>query len=300
MSLSSGDLTTPARVGIWIPNLQANSPTIQMLITAMSNLILSKLNRARLFSQSFTRTFDGVGNYQLVLPDYPVTGVTKIQMGSQIIQPYVLPTPTTGVIPNNSFGYGYRLVTWNGDLPGDPSILEFVNGFWYYGAQNIQVTYTAGYLISNEAQTIPTVTPFAITVDQPKGIWCRDNGVTFADGTALIAVSGTPLTGQYNPPTDTTIGTYTFSAADTGKAVLISYSFVPADLELACIQMIAESNSYRNRIGEIEKSLGGQETIRYMRGGGGGRQMFPELPPEVEAMIWPYVSVIHPALGAPV
>jgi len=182
--------------------------------------------------------------------------------------------------------------------------MEIVNGNFWSGAQNVQITYNAGYLISGEAWALPASGSFSggtttITVLQPQGIWCRDNGVTYASsGTALTPVAAITAAGQYIPPTDTTLGVYTFGIADAGQTILINYSFVPADLELACISMVAESMSYRNRIGELDKSLGGQETIRYMRGGN-PRQMFADLPPEVEALIWPYVSVVSPAIGAP-
>jgi hypothetical protein len=83
--------------------------------------------------------------------------------------------------------------------------------------------------------------------------------------------------------------------------ILLSYSFVPADLEEATIQMVAERYAYRSRIGEIMKSLGGQETIRYQRGAMGPPWSYENsLPPEVNDLISPYVSVLPPVIGAPV
>jgi hypothetical protein len=133
-------------------------------------------------------------------------------------------------------------------------------------------------------------TPFQVTVAQEQGIWCKDNGVMYADGTALMPVASITAAGQYIPPVDSAPGVYTFGVADADASVLISYSFIPADLEEACNQMVAERFSYRSRVGDISKSLGGQETVRFMRGG---------LPPEVHAMIAPYVNVVYPAIGAP-
>lgn len=267
----------------------------------MTALIYGKINRTRLYSRPITNVFDGTGTYQLVLPDYPVTSISKVQLGPRLIQPYPLPNATTGApVLGANFGYGYRFVAASGQgLPGDVAVLEFVNGIWTRGAQNLQVTYTAGYVVQGEAQTIPG-TPFQVTVLQPLGIWCRDNGVVYAaTGVALTPVTSLTGAGQYIPPPDTSPGLYTFDAADAAEKVLISYSFIPADLEEACIQMVAERRAYTSRIGEISKSLGGQETIRYMRGGNRGG-MFPDLPPEVEALISPYVRVIPPAIGAPV
>ena len=308
MSLANGDLTTLVRAQLWIPGSGsgANPLFSSIIIPDASRMIVNKLNRARLVVTSFTRTIDGVGNYQIILPDYPVLGVTSVQMGSVLVNPLPLGNPNSSPPspPFNLGGYaGYRVVPWAGNLPGDPSVLEMVGGVWYRGVQNIKVSYTAGYGIQNEAQVIPaTPGPYTVTVSQPQGIWCKDNGVTFADGTALTPVTTLTATGQYIPPTDppatlTALGQYTFDSADQGKAVLISYSFVPSDLEMACIQMCAEMFSYRDRIGQMDKILGGQETIRFLRGGM-GRSAWG-LPPEVEDRIWPYVSVIPPAIGAP-
>lgn len=304
MSLAGGDLTTLLRAENWLLGTNSNSSTIlSQLITACSASIRTKLNRGTLFSKSFTRTFDGTGTYQLVLPDYPVTSVASIQMDAAIIQASPLPNPTTGLPPEPAVGYGYRFVPWEGSLPGQNSVLEFQNGFWRFGAQNIKVTYTAGYLISGEAWTIPSSPgPYVVTTLQQLGVQCLDNGVTYAaSGIALTPVANTSLLGpgKYVPPPDTTPGLYVFSSSDSGAAILISYSFIPADLEEACIQYVAERWSYRGRVGEESKSLGGQESVRFLRGGMRG-QMFPELPPEVESLIWPYVNVVPPAIGAPV
>lgn len=271
------------------------------LVGSMSRLIVNKLNRTRLYSQTLTRVFDGVGNMQLVLPDYPVTSITYVQMGHSLIQPSIVTPPGVAFPADSSYGRGYRYVPWSGDLPGDPCVIELANSFFFMGPpQNIRVTYTAGYLVSNEPWIVPD-TPYQVTVLQEQGIWCRDNGVTYGDGTPLTAVATAPTTGQYIPPPDATPGLYTFSAGDLGASVLISYSFVPSDLEEAVNQMIAERYSYRDRIGEVSKSLGGQETIRWQRGSMGMPWSFDNsLPPEVNDLIQPYVSVIPPAIGAPV
>jgi hypothetical protein len=276
-----------------------------LIIPDASRTIINKLNRPRLFQQTYTRIIDGVGNYQIVLPDYPVTGIISVQMGSILVSSFPLPVPgQPPQFPPLTFGpIGYRFVPWAGDLPGDPAVVELVGGVFYRGAQNVKVVYTAGYVVQNESQVIPA-SPYTITVLQPQGIWCLDNGVTFANGTVLTPVPSGPISGQYIPPPDppptlAALGQYTFAAADTGKTVLITYSFVPSDLELACIQLVGETFTYRDRIGQLDKTLGGQETIRYLRGGIGRGQMF-NIAPEIEDRIWPYVNVIPPAIGAPV
>lgn len=306
MSLAGGDLTTPQRAAEWMangPSLPNN--VIARLVTSCSSMINAKLNRGALYSRSVTTTLDGVGTYQLMLPEYPITEVTQVQMGSQLIQAAPLPTPSTSVVPPANPCYGYRLTTWGGRLPGSPHMLEFVNGIWYYGVQNIKVTYVAGYLVENEPATIaaPTVSgqPPTVTVKMPNGLWCKDNGVAYANGTLFVSVAASPTVGQYVPPTDSAPGVYTFNTNDVNASILISYSFIPADLEEAVCQMVTERYLYRTRVGEISKSLGGQESVRWSRGDlrSAYRDM-NALPPEVMDLINPYISVLPPTIGAPV
>lgn len=301
MTLAAGDLTTPNRVAVWAGLSSPPPNIIQQLIGSMTALIYNKLSRSRLYSQQFVRVFDGVGTMQLVLPDWPVLNISQVQLGAAVIPPANLPPAGQYGVVGFSPGYGYRIAPWAGNLPGDPGVLELVNGFFCVGAQNVRVTYQAGYAERNEPQTVPSANPWQVTVAQPQGIWCRDNGVTYADGTALIPVPSNPVRGQYIPPSDLVPGQYTFSSADAGTTLLFTYSFVPADLEEACIQMVMERYSYRTRIGELSKSLGGQETVRYVRGTMGRTYGgVSALPPEVMDLIWPYVSVAAPAIGAPV
>src|ERR1017187_3601093 len=167
MSLLGGDLTTPARASVWMPNPPALPSTIiSQLIGSMTGLIYGKLNRARTFSQTFTRTFDGLGTMQIVLPDYPVTSVTAVQVGNTAIPASILPIPPGSIQPpGTNIGYGYRLIPWDGNLPGTNAVLEFRGGYFYSGVQNIKVTYQAGYLVQGEAQKVPPATgPYTVTV----------------------------------------------------------------------------------------------------------------------------------------
>ena len=74
-----------------------------------------------------------------------------------------------------------------------------------------------------EAGTIPT-TPFTVTVTN-SATWSEDAGVKFTStGIPLTRVASAPATGQYS----VAAGVYTFAAADTGKAVKISYKYTDA------------------------------------------------------------------------
>ena len=138
MSLAGGDLTTPARAGNWIANPPPPTSTIlQQLIGSMTALIYGKLNRARIYSQTFVRTFDGAGTMQLVLPDWPVTAISSIQQGQSVIQPSILPPQGSAQPAGSNPYYGYRFVPWTGYLPGDPCVIELVCGHFWPAAQNI-------------------------------------------------------------------------------------------------------------------------------------------------------------------
>ena len=92
----------------------------------------------------------------------------------------------------------------------------------YYG-----VTPSVGTLslAQNEAGTIPAASPWTVTVAN-SATWASDLGVQFAGGVQLTKVASGPTTGQYS----VAAGVYTFAAADTGKAVTISYEYTQASV----------------------------------------------------------------------
>lgn len=151
---------------------------------------------------------------------------------------------------------------------------------------NIVVTYTAGYLVPLEPQTIPApispATVSIVAVDQTQGPWSADNGVVGADGTIFELVKGTPGPGQY--AIGTIAGTYIFDGTDQGTDILVSYSYTPRDISQAATEWVAERFSYKNRIGQRHKSLGGQETITYDLSG---------IPDYIAVALQPYRSVIQ-------
>lgn len=225
---------------------------ITRLIAQASRTIYGYLTTNTLFLQTFSDTYDGVNNTRQILNEWPVVSVTSVYVDGQNI----LPAPAQPLQ-----GAGYRLEIYNGVPPGRPQGLDlFCNRFWK-GSQNVYVTYSAGYSIDNEAQTIPATAPYSIVVNQVYGNWGQDDGVTTSLGVALVKVASNPSTGQYS--LGDINGTYNFAAADANTGVLISYSFVPADIEQACIEIAAERYRYRDRIGFQSKSLGGQETASY-------------------------------------
>jgi hypothetical protein len=87
-------------------------------------------------------------------------------------------------------------------------------------------TVTTGQTITQygEADTIPAVSVYSITVTH-QSTFVADLGVYDAStGTPFIKVPSAPAIGQYSE----TGGVYTFAAADAGKAVLIDYTYTAA------------------------------------------------------------------------
>ena len=76
------------------------------------------------------------------------------------------------------------------------------------------------------ASTIPAGSPYTVTIAPPNsGTFVADLGVSDTSGNAYTKVASAPTTGQYSV---SNLGVYTFAAADTGKAILISYEYSSA------------------------------------------------------------------------
>lgn len=242
------NLTTVAKVKTWCGVTHTTDDTlISQLIGQASRLIFSYTGRTNFALTSFTRTIDGRGGQSIILRDFPIYALSSLIISGQTI------TAATSTTDS-----GYILSAWDGYLPGNPQKLSLRDYYFCSGIMNVQMSYQAGYTAS-ETQVIPA-TPYTVTTTQSQGTWFSDVGVTL-NGVAMTPVTGTPTTGQYKLGTNA--GDYVFAAADTGKTVIITYSFIPADIEQACIEIVAERYRYKNRIGEISKSLGGQETISF-------------------------------------
>lgn len=276
------NLTTLANVSAWLPQIAgttASNPLLNQLIQRCSSHILAYLQRPDILQTSFTDYFNDLPpSGRLMLRNWPVVSVSAVQIGSMAI-----PAQASQGQP------GYVLEKWNGSLPGVPQrvgIIGYRNSYQnvgydsggqlvaYRGSntnagfQSISVAYTGGYAVAGETQTIPAVSTYTITPNQPYGIWSGDNGVMYSStGIALTAISsGIPTIGQYLPPqpwaaSPTTV--YTFAAADEGKGVTLNYSFIPYALEQACIEWIGERFKYRDRIGFKTQNMSGMESVSY-------------------------------------
>lgn len=285
MSLAGGDLTTLTTLQGYIGSSGASAAVLSGLISRISRLTQSCLNRSLLVPKDYVQRFNGTGTRSLVLPNWPILELASVVISGASID---LISDDNTVYSS----YGIRFQPWDGLPPGDPAVLEYSGGFYLFGGQNVVVSYRAGYQITAEAQTIPS-TPFKITPVAPYGQWATDEGVTYDDGVALTAISsGAPLAGQYLPPAPDLASPrpdYLFAAADTGRGVLLTYGFVPFDVEQAVLEFIIERSAYRNRPGVRSQMLASQETIVYEMAG---------LSKFVDNVLGNYKSILPPSIGA--
>ena len=276
--MAADDLAALQDVKDWLTGggqamTSAEDPLLKRTITTLSGSIYTYLSREIIAPRSITERYDGYGNSRLLLKNYPVLAVAQLIVDGVVYQVGTYPTATNSNWPPG----GYVFTPWDGRLPGKPQAIDTflsatgragtVYGF-PWGRQNVQVTYTAGYQVTGEAATVPANPgPYTVAVQAPRGPWASDQGVTYASGAPLTAVTVNPAQGQYIPPTAigsaAAPGNYTFAAADAGAAVLLSYGFIPSSLNQACIEWVAERYRYRGRIGQKAQTVSGQTTASY-------------------------------------
>lgn len=290
MSLASGDLTTLSTAIAYVGDTPSAS-ILSGLITRISRMLLAELNRSCILPRTYNDAFSGSGTRQLILPNWPVLSIASVYVDGALATE-ASPLIVNGVVAPFTTASGWTFPTWNGVPPGEPAVVVATGWPRFgFGLSNIGLTYRAGYEVDGEAATIPG-TPWRVTPTQPYGIWASDEGVTYADGTALVAItSGTPTVGHYVPPDPglpTPRNYYQFAEDDEDADVLLTYGFIPADLEQAVLELIADRYAYRRRAGIRSQMLASQETIVYDNTG---------LSAFVDATLSGYKSVLPPALG---
>ncbi|HXW72396.1 MAG TPA: head-tail connector protein [Methylocella sp.] len=247
---------------------------ISQLITQISRVILAYLNRPSILPSSYEEVRDGRNDVSIMLRQWPVLEIETCTIdGVTITQS----SPLTAGAPVTS---GYVLDLPSSAPPGCPQRLSLRGLHFNQGLQNITVTYTAGYQISNEATTVPA--SLVVSAQAPYGSWAQDEGVYYSNGETLTAVTTDPSAGQY---TVSSGGVYTFSDNDTGASLFLDYGYVPADLASCCTSWVAEQYSYRSRIAQQSKSLGGQETMAFI---------VKDIPDYVRSSLTPYRRVVMP------
>lgn len=270
MSLASGDLTTFSTAKGYVEPTPSDA-IITGLISRVSMMIRGYINRPFILPRSYTEFYNGSGTNALVLYNFPLIGaaLTNLVVSGTVIgqAPQSNAQNNVNSIPPLTGPFGYRVVPGDISPPGINPVLELVGGSFPMGNQNVVVTYNAGYEVVNESQIVAgDPGPYIVTPNTPWGVWASDQGVTL-NGTALTSVPGIPATGQYQPPDPNASPTprlvYTFNAAQAGLTVLISYGYIPSDLEQVCLEIMAERASYRRRAGVRSQTLASQESITY-------------------------------------
>jgi hypothetical protein len=274
-------LTSLANLKPWIyplPQAPATYPTndealLTSLINQISAGIINSLQRPPLVRTTFPEVRDGVGNRRLTLRNWPVVNVSSVTVNG------------CSIPANSTFGQsGYSLTTWDGTNAGNPQEIVLCGYEFHRGAGNVQIVYQSGYCVQNEAQTVAPST-YKVTPNTPYGSWAQDDGVAYANGTPLTPVASAPSVGQYVPPApfqSSPVLFYQFSASDVSAGVLLNYSYIPADLEEACIEWVGERYRYKDRIGQTSMSQSGVETASFSL----------KMPDHIKQILQPYRKVI--------
>ncbi len=270
------DLVSLANVKSWLDIAGTDDDMlIGRLITQISRAILNVIDRSTILPQAYTETYDGRDDVSIMLRQWPVTGIS-----SCIVDGAAIP-PAPPLIAGAPAQPGYVLDNASAAPPGVMQRLSLRGYLFTCGVQNVTVSYSAGYQITNETSVVPATAPYTVVPQAPYGDWASDAGVIYANGRPLTPVSGTPNAGQYSAGN----GTYNFAPADAGAPVTLAYGYVPADLASCCMDWVAERYTYRSRIGQHSKSLGGQETIAFI---------VKDIPDFVLTALSPYRRVIMP------
>lgn len=245
------NLTTLNNFKLWynIAGVTGDDTLLAQMIAQASGNILAYLDRQSPFKNSYTEYLNGTGGSRLPLRQWPVLAVQSVSVDNLAIYAAVQPNAGFFLDPADDFP------------PGRIQYVSLIGASRTFaqGNRNCAITYTAGYSIQNEAQTIPSDEPYQITAAAPYGTWGQDDGVITATGTAFTEVANSPAQGQYSVAD----GVYNFNAADAGTAMLINYSYVPNVLEQCCREMVSERYAYRQRIGQKSNSVQGNTTVTF-------------------------------------
>ncbi|MGO9135745.1 MAG: head-tail connector protein [Methylovirgula sp.] len=245
------------------------------LISQISRTILTYCDRASILPSAHTEIRDGGNEDAIVLRQWPVTAISALTIDGISID------PASALVPGGARTPGYVLEPAGRAPPGRMQKLALRGKRFVAGVQNISIAYQAGYQIGHEMALVPLASAYTIAAQAPYGAWASDCGVAYASGAPLTVVASNPTTGQYS----VAAGVYQFAAGDADRAVTLSYGYVPADLAFCCMDWAAELYTYRDRIGQRSKSLGGQETVSFI---------VKDVPDFVASALQPYRRVVMP------
>lgn len=158
---------------------------------------------------------------------------------------------------------------------------KWTGGVTAWEAYPVTVQYAGGCGTETvEAHSVPSGSPYTTQVS---GTFGCDISVTDAAGAMLARVKVAPAAGQYSVASD---GTYTFAAADAGKALTIAYASpsVPADVTACVVQMVNARWSARGRDPTlVQRDMPNQGMERWWVGGQPGQD--GPFPPDIAATL---------------
>lgn len=267
------NLTTLARVKAWLgiqTDIATSDDQLRFLIKAVSRFIYQYIDLPTVVVSQYSERRDGYGKTWIAPYIWPLLSVGSIQYGGSSITVQSTGNPLQAGYTLNNPQYGPTRITLHGwCLP--------------YGKDQVLLNYTAGFQQVEDTIIIPV----SNTDDPPvviggtvvlSQLWAADGGVTYADGTPFTKVLLTPAIGEY-----TVIdGVYGFNLGDNGEEIIVTYSYVPADLEQAVIELIGTTFRDKDHIGVKSKTLGGQETVAYFQN---------QISPSMAMMLGPYRRV---------
>ena len=167
--------------------------------------------------------------------------------------------------------------------PGRPQALDVFRTFYRKGRQNIVVDYSAGYAVENEAANVPASPgPYSVAAAAPLGPWASDAGVTYANGTPLVAVTSNPAARANDAVRERRAVHVRGSGCRRRRADLLRLR--PGRNQQCLHRMeLAERYRYRTRVGQSAQTVQGQQTASYS---------LKDIPEFVRASLDPYRSVV--------
>jgi hypothetical protein len=210
---------------------ETDDDLISRLIVSATGYIKGWINR-EIELTAYSETYGGTGSTRLNVANYPILSVQSVTIDGQPIP--AKPGPT---LPGFTFDFSQIIL----------------DGYRFrLGIDNVQVFYKAGFQ-TVEIFTIPYASPYTL---QTLLLWTSDVSV-YARGVQFSNVYATPSgEGQYSAVD----GIYTFDPSDAGSLIAITYGYVPAEIEQACIDLVGRKYRERDRIGLASKGLAGETT----------------------------------------
>ncbi len=235
------DLTTVTAVKAYLAETSNGQDSLIASLIARESRSIEMFTGRRFPDVTHTKRQNGTGTATLCLPESPIISVASLEVGGTTIA-----ESADGIVAGYLF---------------DDIALNLVGSKFPAGRQNVACTWTAGYETS-ESGTVPSANTPTLT-PTTGGRAVTDLGVeNETTGAALALTTGNLSTGQYSFAN----GVYTFASADANASVAMTYRYIPAPIEQACIDLVSQDLKTRSNIGIRSKSLAG-ETISYASDG---------------------------------